>query len=352
MKEYKSITNQINYLKDDKKIVVDDGDRNVFIERNYISLVNPYKVLFASGTTQINNELKHIYEDETNLKELIKIAKIDDSFSCLLHKWIGYFERKLKSILFYELASLYAENENNDSKDAYCINYANDIKVFIDSNYSQEKLPIFCKQYFEMNTSHGYVHVDYIEGNVYLQQRENVLKHIYEVGTGNYIYTDGENTKTAKLTRHFIDKGEIVPLWVIPACLTFGELQTVFNIAPRKVQQMVYCSFIPKEGKTYEDVSSKELLKFSGYLETIRNARNVINHYEPVLPYVSSVIGDKAKTSKPSQFMKTIDLLKSVHDNSIIERYSEKPTYKKSDYNKLERKSLEYMIYILNQNKQ
>ena len=48
-KTYKTIDEQIEYLKESKKIVVDDEDRHYFEERNYISLINPYKEYFSTG---------------------------------------------------------------------------------------------------------------------------------------------------------------------------------------------------------------------------------------------------------------------------------------------------------------
>lgn len=48
-KTYKTIDEQIEYLKESKKIIVDDEDRHYFEERNYISLINPYKEYFQRG---------------------------------------------------------------------------------------------------------------------------------------------------------------------------------------------------------------------------------------------------------------------------------------------------------------
>ena len=48
-KTYMTIDEQIEYLKESKKIIVDDEDRHYFEERNYISLINPYKEYFQRG---------------------------------------------------------------------------------------------------------------------------------------------------------------------------------------------------------------------------------------------------------------------------------------------------------------
>ena len=41
-KRYKTVDEQIAYLKETKKIIVDDEDRHCFDDVNYISLINPY----------------------------------------------------------------------------------------------------------------------------------------------------------------------------------------------------------------------------------------------------------------------------------------------------------------------
>lgn len=46
-KIYRSVDEQITYLKENKKIIVKDEQRYIFRERNYSSLINPYKEFFA-----------------------------------------------------------------------------------------------------------------------------------------------------------------------------------------------------------------------------------------------------------------------------------------------------------------
>ena len=70
-KTYMTIDEQIEYLKESKKIVVDDEDRHYFEERNYISLINPYKEYFSTGR---NNKGKLVYKKEANFKELINLG--------------------------------------------------------------------------------------------------------------------------------------------------------------------------------------------------------------------------------------------------------------------------------------
>lgn len=78
IKTYKSIDEMVEYLYKSKRIIVDDEDKHYFSERNYISMINPYKQFFSTGR---NNKGKLIYKKEHNFKELINIIKIDDEFS-------------------------------------------------------------------------------------------------------------------------------------------------------------------------------------------------------------------------------------------------------------------------------
>lgn len=43
MKKYKNIPEQVQYLKNNKRIIVDDDNTCVFYERNYSSLIQTYK---------------------------------------------------------------------------------------------------------------------------------------------------------------------------------------------------------------------------------------------------------------------------------------------------------------------
>ena len=66
-KLYKNIDEQIEYLKMFKKIIINENERYILEDRNYISVINPYKEFFA--TNQIVKNIEgytkkiHIYEE-------------------------------------------------------------------------------------------------------------------------------------------------------------------------------------------------------------------------------------------------------------------------------------------------
>ena len=78
MKTYKTIDEQVEYLKDNKKIIVEDDQKSFFSERHYSSTINPYKEFFASGRDRFN---AHIYKNMTNFSSIMKLIKMDDDFN-------------------------------------------------------------------------------------------------------------------------------------------------------------------------------------------------------------------------------------------------------------------------------
>ena len=86
-------------------------DRHYLEERNYVSLVKPYKAFFSTGR---NNKGKLVYKKETNFKEVIKLVNLDDAYAKMLYELIGVFERKFKSVLFAEICHNYVTCDNSD----------------------------------------------------------------------------------------------------------------------------------------------------------------------------------------------------------------------------------------------
>lgn len=67
----------------------------------------------------------------------------------------------------------------------------------------------------------------------------------------------------------------------------------------------------------WEKIRIVKLLSFSGQLEIIRNMRNIINHYEPIIPFLINNMKD-AKNIENTQIYYTIEFLKDVCISSII----------------------------------
>ena len=63
-------------------------------------------------------------------------------------------------------------------------------------------------------------------------------------------------------------------------------------------------------------IKEKNVSTFMGYVENIRRIRNVINHYEPLIPFLLNNI--KEKHLKDSQIIKTIEFLATYSEPIII----------------------------------
>lgn len=261
-------------------------------------MINPYKEYFSTGR---NNKGKLVYKKEANFKELINLINIDDKFAKKLYEAIGYFERKLKNVLFSEICKLYIDNEE---KDIHCISYVSEIQSFITKQ--TELPPQFCSNFnYLYVTEKG--NIKKIIDNYNIKRKTDVLIHIYQIATNSSIdgsVLEDHEECSNKLIRHCYKKQQIVPLWIIPNALTMGELQTLFLMLPDEPQKKIISKIMNIDTTK---VSSKNVVAFAGQIEQIRKLRNIVNHYEPVLPFLMSEI--KTKKIEQSQLFTTLEIL-------------------------------------------
>lgn len=304
-KTYKTVDEQIQYLKDNKKIIVDDEDRHYLEERNYISLINPYKVFFASGR---NNEGRLIYKKQSNFKELLRIIKIDEDYSKRIYGLIGSFEKKFKNIIISEICSKYV-----NINDSYCLKYIDELYKFL---LGTIEFPMFCENY-------RYVHVKQsgkiirIEDTYSIGRKRDVMLHVYKIATNKNLdgtTLDDSDVCKNKLIVHYIKKYQNVPLWVIPNALTLGELQTIFSMLDLECQKNIISKM---ENIDYKQVTSEQIISFSGHLELIRKMRNVVNHYEPILPFLLNEMN--TKKIEDSKIYTTLELLHKTFSEFMLD---------------------------------
>ena len=163
-----------------------------------------------------------------------------------------------------------------------------------------------------------------------------ILKHLY----GLSVKTNAnEFEKSNHLIKHYCKTQKICPLWVIPNGLALGEIVILFNSLPSQNQKEIVKSM---KGIS-SNISIGDLCAFSGDLEIIRSFRNVINHYEPIFPYLC-----EAFISMPEKLLSIIDMLKSNYESSIfIKNEHQALSINETNYNK---KKLQ-IIRIMEQNK-
>lgn len=339
-KIYKSIDEMVEYLYKSKKIIVDNEDKHYFSERNYISIINPYKQFFSTGR---NNKGELIYKKEHNFKELLKIVKIDDEFSKLMYEKIGLFEKKLKVIIFDEMCLKYINCEDC-IKDKTCTVYLDEIKNFLENG---NPCPRFCENYFYIYEKIARNSTDKKNDTYNLERKRDLLEHIYQIGKGEHI--DGSKLEEIekcknKLVLHYLSKNsKKVPLWIVPNALTLGELQTLFLILDTASQKRIVATM-----KNFDEskIDNKDIISFSGHIELIRQMRNIINHYEPLLPFLISEM--TIKKIEDSKLFITFSLLDD--EISEIEIPNLKANIDVNSVNSKSKRILDFMFQTIKEN--
>lgn len=288
LKKYRNVDEQIEYLYKSKKIINDFSDNRWLKEVNYITLINPFKEIFAAG---IDGKGNHIYKNETKVQHFVSLLQLDGQFSDCLFWAIRDFERKLKTLVITEMCEAYACNEDGDEKDETCTSYVQDISSFLyaytnsdNTELSEILLPCFCPNIFTNITKKG-TNLRTDRERKFLKENVGVLERILTLGTGKT--KDGEIDRPKNiLIRHYLDEYEVCPLWIIPNGLTLGEVISLYKMLSFESQDKIMKEFgetfkVPDDSGKY---NYKAFIKFSGWLESIRLLRNTINHYEPVFP--------------------------------------------------------------------
>ncbi len=282
MKKFKTYDEQIDYLMENKNIKYSEEIKEVLKERQYTSIINPYKTLFSKGKDKENN---HIYDDEIDFDCYIRLAKADDFYANKISILIGSFERRLKVSLGYHIS--HQMFLNNDS---YAVEYKKTFK-FPYKNINKDGLLSPNKSY----SKYGKI----IKDRNRKKNKVNLLKKIRNIAKGK------EKSKN-EIVLHYQSKKKGIPFWIIMHALSFGELAILYDMCGSEIRSKVYEDLMYRERK-----SIKELNKFSGYLETIRLLRNKVNHYESLTPYIIN----KSKSTNVTTVLK---ILVENYNKSIV----------------------------------
>ena len=71
------------------------------------------------------------------------------------------------------------------------------------------------------------------------------------------------------------------------------------------------------ENIDYKQATSEQIISFSGHLELIRKMRNVVNHYEPILPFLSNEMN--TKKIEDSKIYTTLELLHKTFSEFMLD---------------------------------
>ncbi|MDU4446462.1 MAG: Abi family protein [Anaerococcus vaginalis] len=227
MKPFKTYDEQIDILKSRNLEIKDKSKaKDILSQINYYNLTNGYKDPFL-----IKNDK---FKDNASLEEIYSLHEMDRELKQVVFASLLRFEKLLKTSCAYNFSNLH-----KDGLYTY-------LQV---ENYSNSKY-----------------------------QLSYVLNNLATLSSTIRKQTRISNAK--KPIRHYIDKHEDIPLWVLVNFLTFGNISHFYNSLDESLQNTIAKDF----GQRYkENYNSKEKISKSELIEVIKICnffRNVCAHDE------------------------------------------------------------------------
>ena len=174
-KEFKTLEEQINILRD-KGLIINDVDKaeNLLLRENYF-FINGYRHIF------IKSNKDKTFIKGTTFEELYAVFQFDRNFRNILFKNLLIVENNLKSIMSYRLSKRYGIKEKDYLKAS---NFSQDIKMVRQVNDVLNKIK--------------------------RQIRINGRQH--------------------SATLHYLSNYGYVPLWILVKLLSFGMINELYSI--------------------------------------------------------------------------------------------------------------------------
>lgn len=257
-KQYQTIGAQIVNLEKNKNVDKTTINLRCFDEKTYLDLITPYSDLIAIGRDAKN---KHIYPTNVSFDEYLEYNRIDTSICNYLQLIIGCFEKMMKNFLMH----------------AYCSKMKNDgdkqVKDFSWVNRYLRRGRVFDLLKINEVFSGGSIQP---AGPSIIGRRKKVLKTLSSMST---------SSSKNHMVQHYQSKYGYVPMFVAIHSLTLGQLLTLFSMLSQNDKNELVCIFNGTSGKRYPDSSIEKFEKDALRIQVIRN---IINHYEPIFPFIQN----------------------------------------------------------------
>ena len=281
-KKYQNIGAQIVNLETNKNVDKTTINFRCFYEKTYLDLITPYSDLIAIGR---NENGKHLYPSAVTFNEYVEYNLIDSSICNCLHVLISAFEKMVKNFLMHKYCLKMKNSGDAQVKDYSWVNkYCRGSQVF-DLLTINEQL---------VNGVIGSASQDVID------RRKKVLKTIAKLNT-----TSTKNN----ITVHYQQKYGYVPMFVAVHSLTLGQLLTLFGMLSCDDKNELLCIFNNTKGKRYPDTAIEKFEKDAVRIQVIRN---IVNHYEPIFPFIQNT---EFKTF--GSLTSLLEKLKNYYKNTI-----------------------------------
>lgn len=258
-KQYQNIGAQIINLKTNKHI---DGETIVlecFSEKTYLDLITPYSDLISIGRDKYG---KHVYSENINFDEYIEFNKIDYAICCRLQTIIGCFEKMVKNFLMHKYCEKMKGSGDKQVKDYSWIERYNNGQSCFDLLKIDETFAEGTMQQANLDM---------------ISRRKGVLTKIKELEKSN----NNENY----IVSHYQRKYGYIPMFVAIHSLSLGQLLTLFMMLKQDDKNELLCLFNSTKNKRYSDLQIEKFEKDIGRIYVIRN---IVNHYEPIFPFIQN----------------------------------------------------------------
>ena len=283
MKKYQPISELIKVLEKEKNVLKNTIDEECFREKTYIEIVTPFSDLMAEGRDPKTQ--KHIYPKNIDFNNYVVFCKIDSEISKCFHQLIGCFEKLLKTFLIDTYCSKMIETGDRSAKNfTWCSNYIHNIAVFDLVPYKKDY-----KDGMSIVSSSGTK-----------KRRKALMEKI--------IGMKDKATKNA-LVLHYQNKYSYVPMYVVIHTLTMGELNTLFCMLSESDKKRFMRLFL--KAKETTEYSPTAVQKFINKINRIQIIRNIVNHYEPITPFILNT-----KDTEIYTLTSTIEELKRNYDST------------------------------------
>lgn len=132
-KDPKTVDEQIQYLKDNKRIVFnnvkEDEAKDILIKHNYINVISPFKYIFAEkgkdGNPIKDSKGRHIYPDNVDFNEYYQHYLNERNNYKTIYKNISEFESVFKATLAYETINHYEIKDSDAFEEFMDIMFSN-----------------------------------------------------------------------------------------------------------------------------------------------------------------------------------------------------------------------------------
>ena len=260
-KQYKTKSELLSHLINERKIIVGDEYSDILNYVRYNNLIDAYKDIIST------NNLRgiHLYSPSTSIFDFVNISHINDYIAYRLIAFIDEYEKRLKLFVSDKIceAMVIAGSPNCCSYDLFdrTINEVDPVlSCFISSRYI-----------YSNDVSKKLI----IANNHVVSNRERVINKIKDLSAG---------TSAAELnyySRDYLSKNNELPFYILVSNLSFSNLTTLFEMFTESIQIEFMKEVLKMEVVTFADISS-----LSSKNNIIRIIRNSTHHHEPVVPFL------------------------------------------------------------------